>query len=216
MSIASVRLPESRNSLDLPATPPMTPLPAPRTSQTERPRFRFMGEVRRERERKRSRSRSPSADRDRYHRRHSQSRRGLRRALVRAAAHRMLHRVTFLPIVLYWVYTDGYQLILHPLEQYRLHTLDEEEEKFVSLCTVVCGILLQHLVHVIHVMILFMMMSVFRHIALLVSGSLSYAPLVVCLFLSYLSCLLVVAYYTRSHEVGFSMGTANRQGGLVC
>ncbi|PWZ17876.1 Protein NSP-INTERACTING KINASE 2 [Zea mays] len=69
----------------------------------------------------------------------------------------MLHRVTFLPIVLYWVYTDGYQLILHPLEQYRLHTLDEEEEKFVSLCTVVCGILLQHLVHVIHVMILFML-----------------------------------------------------------
>ncbi|AQK80934.1 hypothetical protein ZEAMMB73_Zm00001d036404 [Zea mays] len=65
--------------------------------------------------------------------------------------------VTFLPIVLYWVYTDGYQLILHPLEQYRLHTLDEEEEKFVSLCTVVCGILLQHLVHVIHVMILFML-----------------------------------------------------------
>ena len=67
-----------------------------------------------------------------------------------------VYTVTFLPIVLYWVYTDGYQLILHPLERYRLHTLDEEEEKFVSLCTVVCGILLQHLVHVIHVMILFM------------------------------------------------------------
>lgn len=43
------------------------------------PQIRFMGEVRREHERKRSRSRSPSVDRDRYHRRHSQSRRGLRR-----------------------------------------------------------------------------------------------------------------------------------------
>jgi hypothetical protein len=67
-----------------------------------------------------------------------------------------VYTVTFSPIVLYWVYTDGYQLILHPLERYRLHTLDEEEENFVSLCTVVCGILLHHLVHAIHVMVLFM------------------------------------------------------------
>lgn len=67
-----------------------------------------------------------------------------------------VYTFTFLPIVLYWVYTDGYQLILDPLERYRLHILDEEEEKFISLCTVVCGILLQHLVHAIHVMVLFL------------------------------------------------------------
>lgn len=60
-----------------------------------------------------------------------------------------------------WQLIERYiELILHPLERYRLHTLDEEEEKFISLCTVVCGILLQHLVHAIHVMVLFLMMSV--------------------------------------------------------
>jgi hypothetical protein len=39
-------------------------------------------------------------------------------------------------IVLYWVYADGYQLILHRwlLERYRFHTLDEEEDNVVSLC----------------------------------------------------------------------------------
>jgi hypothetical protein len=67
-----------------------------------------------------------------------------------------VYTVTFSPIVLYWVYTNGYQLVLHSLERYRLHTLDEEEENFVSLCTVVCGILQQHLVHAINVMVLFM------------------------------------------------------------
>jgi sphinganine C4-monooxygenase len=61
-------------------------------------------------------------------------------------------------IVLYWVYAAGYQLILHHwlLERYRLHTLDEEEDNVVSLSTVVRGVLLQQLMHAIHVMVLFM------------------------------------------------------------
>jgi sphinganine C4-monooxygenase len=66
---------------------------------------------------------------------------------------------TFSPIVLYWLYAGGYQLILHrrPLERYRLHTRDEEEEKnLVSLSTVVRGVLLQQLVQAIVAMILFM------------------------------------------------------------
>lgn len=66
---------------------------------------------------------------------------------------------TFAPIVLYWVYAGGYQLILHrrPLERYRLHTRAEEEEKnLVSLPAVVRGVLLQQLVQAIVAMILFM------------------------------------------------------------
>lgn len=66
---------------------------------------------------------------------------------------------TFAPIVLYWVYAGGYQLILHrrPLERYRLHTRAEEEEKnLVSLPTVVRGVLLQQLVQAIVATILFM------------------------------------------------------------
>jgi sphinganine C4-monooxygenase len=62
---------------------------------------------------------------------------------------------TFAPIVLYWVYAGGYQLILH--RRYRLHTRAEEEEKnLVSLPTVVRGVLLQQLVQAIVAMILFM------------------------------------------------------------
>lgn len=66
---------------------------------------------------------------------------------------------TFAPILLYWVYAGGYQLILHgrPLERYRLHTRAEEEEKnLVSLPVVVRGVLLQQLVQAIVAMILFM------------------------------------------------------------
>jgi sphinganine C4-monooxygenase len=69
---------------------------------------------------------------------------------------------TFAPIVLYWVYAGGYQLILHrrPLERYRLHTRAEEEEKnLVSLPAVVRGVLLQQLVQAIVAMILFMVTS---------------------------------------------------------
>ena len=65
---------------------------------------------------------------------------------------------TFAPIVLYWVYAGGYQLILHrrPLERYRLHTRAEEEKNLVSLPAVVRGVLLQQLVQAIVAMILFM------------------------------------------------------------
>ncbi|XP_062189161.1 very-long-chain aldehyde decarbonylase GL1-9-like [Phragmites australis] len=69
---------------------------------------------------------------------------------------------TFAPIVLYWLYGGGYQLILHrrPLERYRLHTRAEEEEKnLVSLPTVVRGVLLQQFVQAIVAMILFMVTS---------------------------------------------------------
>lgn len=53
---------------------------------------------------------------------------------------------TFAPIVLYWIYAGFYQL-LPPLDNYRLHTRKEEEEKnLVPLSTVVKGVLLQQLV----------------------------------------------------------------------
>lgn len=66
---------------------------------------------------------------------------------------------TFAPILLYWLYAGGYQLVLHrrPLERYRLHTRAEEEDKnLVSLPAVVRGVLLQQLVQAIVAMILFM------------------------------------------------------------
>ena len=66
---------------------------------------------------------------------------------------------TFAPILLYWVYAGGYQLVLHrrPLQRYRLHTRAEEEEKnLVTLPAVVRGVLLQQLVQAIVAMILFM------------------------------------------------------------
>ncbi|KAK2980504.1 hypothetical protein RJ640_022506 [Escallonia rubra] len=53
---------------------------------------------------------------------------------------------TFAPIVVYWVYAGFYQ-VLPPLENYRLHTKKEEEEKnLVPLKAVVRGVLLQQLV----------------------------------------------------------------------
>lgn len=53
---------------------------------------------------------------------------------------------TFAPIVLYWVYAGFYQL-LPPLDNYRLHTKREEEEKnSVPLASVVKGVLLQQVV----------------------------------------------------------------------
>ncbi|XP_028788840.1 very-long-chain aldehyde decarbonylase GL1-9 [Neltuma alba] len=53
---------------------------------------------------------------------------------------------TFAPIVLYWIYAGFYQL-LPPLDNYRLHSRREEEEKnLVPLLAVVKGVLLQQLV----------------------------------------------------------------------
>ncbi|KAM1030355.1 hypothetical protein EV1_033873 [Malus domestica] len=53
---------------------------------------------------------------------------------------------TFAPIVVYWLYTGVYQL-LPPLDNYRLHTRREEDEKnSVPLPSVVKGVLLQQLV----------------------------------------------------------------------
>jgi sphinganine C4-monooxygenase len=87
---------------------------------------------------------------------------------------------TFAPILLYWVYAGGYQLVLHrrPLQRYRLHTTAEEEEKnLVTLPAVVRGVLLQQLVQAIVAMILFMVsltvkvgsVSLPVHIAALIS-----------------------------------------------
>ncbi|KAM1344797.1 hypothetical protein TB2_033714 [Malus domestica] len=53
---------------------------------------------------------------------------------------------TFAPIVVYWLYAGVYQL-LPPLDNYRLHTRREEDEKnSVPLPSVVKGVLLQQLV----------------------------------------------------------------------
>lgn len=53
---------------------------------------------------------------------------------------------TFAPIVVYWLYAGMYQL-LPPLDQYRLHTRKEEDQKnLVPLSSVIKGVLLQQLV----------------------------------------------------------------------
>lgn len=53
---------------------------------------------------------------------------------------------TFAPILVYWLYAGLYQL-LPPLDNYRLHTRREEDEKnSVPLPSVVKGVLLQQLV----------------------------------------------------------------------
>lgn len=52
---------------------------------------------------------------------------------------------TFAPIVVYWLYAGFYQL-LPPLDNYRLHTRKEEDEKnLVPLPSVIKGVLLQQL-----------------------------------------------------------------------
>jgi sphinganine C4-monooxygenase len=55
----------------------------------------------------------------------------------------------FAPIVIYWLYAGFYQL-LPPLDEYRLHTRKEEEEKnLVPLSKVIKGVLLQQLVQAV-------------------------------------------------------------------
>lgn len=56
---------------------------------------------------------------------------------------------TFAPIVVYWIYAGFYQL-LPPLDNYRLHTKkDEEQKNLVPFSAVVKGVLLQQLVQAI-------------------------------------------------------------------
>lgn len=55
---------------------------------------------------------------------------------------------TFAPVVVYWLYAGFYQL-LPPLDNYRLHTRKEEEERnLVPLRSVLKGVLLNQLVQV--------------------------------------------------------------------
>ncbi|KAB5557362.1 SPHINGANINE C4-MONOOXYGENASE 1-LIKE [Salix viminalis] len=65
----------------------------------------------------------------------------------------------FAPIVIYWLYAGFYQL-LPPLDEYRLHTRKEEEEKnLVPLSKVVKGVLLQQLVQAVVAHALFLLTS---------------------------------------------------------
>lgn len=61
---------------------------------------------------------------------------------------------TFAPIVVYWIYAGFYHL-LPPLDNYRLHTTrDEEDKNLVPFKAVVKGVLLQQLVQAIVALIL--------------------------------------------------------------
>lgn len=62
---------------------------------------------------------------------------------------------TFAPIVLYWVYS-GIYVMLGSMENYRLHTKkDEDEKNLVAKKDVVIGVLLQQAVQAVVATILF-------------------------------------------------------------
>ncbi|KAJ7973984.1 Sphinganine C4-monooxygenase 1-like [Quillaja saponaria] len=66
---------------------------------------------------------------------------------------------TFAPIVVYWLYAGFYQL-LPPLDNYRLHTRKEEEEKnTVPRASVVKGVLFQQLLQATVAQVLFLLTS---------------------------------------------------------
>ncbi|KAL3845867.1 hypothetical protein ACJIZ3_003270 [Penstemon smallii] len=66
---------------------------------------------------------------------------------------------TFAPIVVYWLYAGTYQL-LPPLDNFRLHTRTEENEKnLVPLGSVIKGVLLQQLVQALVAELLFLVTS---------------------------------------------------------
>lgn len=62
---------------------------------------------------------------------------------------------TFVPIVVYWVYS-GIYILLGSFENYRLHSKkDEQEKNLVSKSTVVRGVFLQQTIQAIVAMLLF-------------------------------------------------------------
>ncbi|CAA0834949.1 Sphinganine C(4)-monooxygenase 2 [Striga hermonthica] len=66
---------------------------------------------------------------------------------------------TFAPLVVYWLYAGVYQL-LPPLDNYRLHTKTEENEKnVVPLGSVIKGVLLQQFVQAVVAELLFLVTS---------------------------------------------------------
>ncbi|KAI3758749.1 hypothetical protein L6452_06321 [Arctium lappa] len=63
---------------------------------------------------------------------------------------------TLAPIVVYWLYAGFFQL-LPPLDNYRLHTREEEDAKnSVTLGSVVKGVLLQQVVQAVVAHLLFL------------------------------------------------------------
>ncbi|RZC64757.1 hypothetical protein C5167_008453 [Papaver somniferum] len=79
---------------------------------------------------------------------------------------------TFAPIVLYWIYAGIYQL-LPPLDQYRLHTRKETDEKnCVALSTVIKGVLLQQLAQATVAHVLFLITSMLSTSEVVVQPSL--------------------------------------------
>lgn len=62
---------------------------------------------------------------------------------------------TFVPIIVYWVYS-GIYILLGSFENYRLHSKKEEDDKnLVSKGTVVKGVLLQQIVQAVVAILLF-------------------------------------------------------------